>query len=298
MRTSGSVRRAREARLREDWTPPGPVPPGHPDDPSWAPAPGQTLDAFAGHWRLYQLAGGHRFSTDDMLAAWWAIVTCEALGVVPARGLDLGCGIGSVGLWLAWAWPSLHLTGVEAQTVSLELARRSAAYNGVSDRTRWLAADLRDPDLMAAMPPASMDLVTGSPPYWLPETGTLSDAPQKGPCRFEQRGGVEVYLEAMGRWLAPRGIGALVFDGRQSARLRSAVRASGLHLLNVREVVSREGDPPLLLVASVSRPGAFEPGAIAGEPDEGPLLLRHADGGRSVAFRAIRARMGFPPGRV
>ena len=294
LRSSSSAQQAREARLRENWTPPGPPAQGRPDDPLWAADPGQTLDAFAGHWRLYQLQGGHRFSTDDMLAAWWAIATCEARGHVPARALDLGCGIGSVGLWLAWAFSDLQLTGLEAQEASMVLAQRSAAYNGVEHRTRWCLGDLRELDaLVSTVEPASFDLVTGSPPYWPPESGTLSTGPQKAPCRFEQRGGVEDYLDVMARWLAPTGIGTLVFDGRQRNRLDEAIRAARLSLVRAQEIVSREGDPPLLVVVAVGHPGAH-----AGEPEAPPLLLRHVDGTRSEAFQKIRVRMGFPPGRI
>jgi len=49
------------------WAKPGPVPPGAlsppvvPDD--------ETLDAISGHFRIFQLKAGHRFSTDDVLTA-------------------------------------------------------------------------------------------------------------------------------------------------------------------------------------------------------------------------------------
>jgi tRNA1(Val) A37 N6-methylase TrmN6 len=39
--------------------------------------------------------------------------------------LDLGCGIGSVLLMLAWRFPDAAVVGVEAQALSLDLARRS-----------------------------------------------------------------------------------------------------------------------------------------------------------------------------
>ena len=33
--------------------------------------PEETLDALSGHFRIYQLRRGHRFSTDDLLTAWY-----------------------------------------------------------------------------------------------------------------------------------------------------------------------------------------------------------------------------------
>jgi hypothetical protein len=54
----------------------------------------------------------------------------------PAHHLDLGCGIGSVLLMVAWGLPGVASCGVEAQEVSLGLARRSILYNGVADRVQ------------------------------------------------------------------------------------------------------------------------------------------------------------------
>ena len=53
----------------------------------------ETLDYISGHFRLFQLRDGHRFSTDDVLTAWYGT------SMVPVRArtvLDLGSGIGSV----------------------------------------------------------------------------------------------------------------------------------------------------------------------------------------------------------
>ena len=49
------------------WTKPGPVPPGAASPPD---VPGdESLDAISGHFRIFQLRKGHRFSTDDVLTA-------------------------------------------------------------------------------------------------------------------------------------------------------------------------------------------------------------------------------------
>ena len=47
------------------WAKPGPVAPGH--LAGMTPEPDETLDAISGHFRLFQLRDGHRFSTDDIL---------------------------------------------------------------------------------------------------------------------------------------------------------------------------------------------------------------------------------------
>ena len=280
--------RARQARARANWDPSGPLPIGDQGDPDLLPGPDETLDAFAGHWRIFQLKKGHRYSTDDLLGAWFTVDTLESLDRLPVRALDLGTGIGSVGLFLLWKFPDLHLNGVEAQTRSLDLARRSARFNGVASRVQYIEGDLRSGDL------GRFDLITGSPPYWNPADGTLSDGPQKGPCRFEFRGGLEDYCQAAERSLSPGGIFVLVFDGRQHDRLERAAKESGLGIFRLRDVVAHQGREPLILVAAMSRSSGL-PMEYREEP---PLILREDGGRRSAEFRALRSEMGLPPGPV
>lgn len=277
----------RQLRARRDWTPPGPVPPGPGEDPGLVPGPGETLDAFAGHWRIFQLRDGHRYSTDDMLAAWYAVTACESRGLRPRRALDLGTGIGSVGMFVAWSFPEVQMTGVEAQAVSVALARRSIAYNGIADRF-----EVREGDLRSTSVEGGFDLVTGSPPYWDPEAGTLSDRPQKAPCRFEQRGGVEDYCLAAAEALAPHGLFALVMDGRQRERVRTGAADAGLAIVSIRDVIPREGKAALMVLALMGRAET----TTEAPREEPPLILRDLTGARTDAFRSIRLKMGMPPG--
>lgn len=279
--------RQREARARRNWTPPGPIPPGDGGDPTLIPGPGESLDAFAGHWRIFQLRQGHRYSTDDLLAAWYAVRACQARGLRPRRALDLGCGIGSVGLFVAWRMPDLLLTGLEAQAVSASLARRTVRYNGVADRVSILDGDLR-----GDLPEGPFELVTGSPPYWDPASGTPSKALQKAPCRFEHRGGVEEYCLAASRVLAREGLFALVMDGRQRERVFAGAREAGLAIWRIRDVVPREGKAPLMVLAALT----LAETAAEAPVEEPPLVLRHRDGSRTAEFRALRLEMGMPPG--
>ena len=72
------------------WAKPGPIPPGASSPPE-VPAD-ETLDAISGHFRIFQLRDGHRFSTDDVLTAWYG-TTLGAAGRVDSRS-RLGDRIG------------------------------------------------------------------------------------------------------------------------------------------------------------------------------------------------------------
>ena len=121
---------------------PGPIPPGAslpPDVPA-----GETLDAISGHFRIFQLRDGHRFSTDDVLTAWYGTSWVPSA----SRVLDLGSGIGSVGMIAAWRLPGARVVTIEAQAESVRLARTSAAYNGLESRCEIRHADFRSPEAL------------------------------------------------------------------------------------------------------------------------------------------------------
>ena len=110
------------------WAKPGLIPPG--PESSSEVRPDESLDALSGHFRIYQLRAGHRFSTDDVLTAWYGTTWVPSARMV----LDLGSGIGSVGMIAAWRLPGARFVTVEAQADSVVLARKSAEYNGLPDR--------------------------------------------------------------------------------------------------------------------------------------------------------------------
>src|ERR1041384_2030194 len=144
------------------WAKPGVIPPGAHAAPEVAAD--ETLDALSGHFRIYQLRDGHRFSTDDVLTAWYG----TAWAASAARVLDLGSGIGSVGMIAAWRLPGARFVAVEAQEESVRLARQSATDNGSEARYETRHADFRLPE--AVRTDERFDRVLGSPPYFPPGT--------------------------------------------------------------------------------------------------------------------------------
>lgn len=270
------------------WTRPGPLPPGGVEVED-----GETLDGLCGHWRIFQLAKGHRFSVDDLVTAWYGTTWCPRAG----RIADLGSGIGTVALLAAWRCPGAEVHSVEAQDESLRLARKSIRFNGQEGRIFPRLGDLRDPDLFAGEAP--FDLVTGTPPYW-PETDRLPAAhPQAVPARLEVRGGIEAYAQAAARLLAPGGRFACVFPNDQRPRALAALAEAGLLCLHRREVVFKEGEPYGLDLFAASRrqdlPLDFETRAQCPEV-EPPILVRRADGSVDPGIARVRLAVGFPPG--
>jgi tRNA1Val (adenine37-N6)-methyltransferase len=269
------------------WAKPGPVPPGAVSQPV-IPA-GETLDAISGHFRLFQLEDGHRFSTDDILTAWYGTSWTPSAG----RVLDLGSGIGTVGMIAAWRLPGARFVTVEAQDDSVRLARKSARYNGLDDRYVIREGDFRDPSMLGE--DERFDLVLGSPPYFPPGTGVPGDHPQKVACRFELRGDVGDYARVAAAHLAAGGLFACVFPEVQRARVEAAAREAGLVIVRRRPVVFREGEPPLVTLFAMIRAIDLPDPMRSRTWEEPPLVIRTADGAIHPEYSAVKLAIGFPP---
>jgi tRNA1Val (adenine37-N6)-methyltransferase len=273
--------------LFKGWVKPGPIPPGA-REPVEVPAD-ETLDAISGHFRIFQLRKGHRFSTDDLLTAWYGTAWVPS----PRLVLDLGSGVGSVGMMAAWRLAGARVVTVEAQDESVRLARKSAAYNGLGDRYEIRHADFRDPVALAA--DERFDLVLGSPPYFPLGTGVESEHSQKIACRFELRGDISDYARAAAMHLQPGGFFACVYPEERRDWLEAAAREAGLIVVRRRPVVFREAEPPLVTLFGVMRAEDLPAGMRDRTWIEPPLVIRSADGSIHPEYAAIKLAVGFPP---
>jgi tRNA1(Val) A37 N6-methylase TrmN6 len=270
------------------WTKPGPLARPQTD---LALADDETVDALSGHYRIIQLRDGHRFSTDDLLVAWYGTSWCPSAG----RVLDLGSGIGSVAMIAAWRLRGAHFVTVEAQERSVDLARRSVAYNGLAERFDIRRGDFRGDALDAD---ERFDLVLGSPPYWPPEEGLQSEHPQKAACRFELRGDIADYCAAAARHLTPGGLFSAVFPAfpeRQLDRVFDAARQTGLCVVRWRRVWLQEGDDYHLGVFAMHAASDLPEDFRDAPFEEPPLLVRRADRSLDPEYRAVKLAVGFPP---
>ena len=91
--------------------------------------------------------------------------------------LDIGTGTGILPLLLSAKTECAHLTGLEIQEESADMARRSVAINHLEDRISIVTGDVREAGQIFA--PASFDCITCNPPYVIGKHGiTNPDAPK------------------------------------------------------------------------------------------------------------------------
>jgi len=249
----------------------------------------ESLDALSGHFRIYQLRRGHRFSTDDVLTAWYGTTWAPTAASV----LDLGSGIGSVGMIAAWRLPGARFVTIEAQDDSVRLARKSSAYNGLDARYEIRHGDFRDPSILNA--DEQFDLVLGSPPYFPEGTGITGDHPQKVACRFELRGDIGDYARVAAVHLTAGGLFACVFPEAQRERVERAAANAGLVIVRRRPVILREGEPPLVALFAMMRAVDLPRPMHDRTWLEPPLVIRASDGTVHPEYAATKLSFGFPP---
>jgi tRNA1(Val) A37 N6-methylase TrmN6 len=214
-----------------------------------------------------------------MLTAWMAA------GLAPGATdlLDLGAGIGSVGLMTLWRMgPAARLLMIEAQDVSHALARRTVVTNELSERVELRLGDLRDPTVL---PEADrFDLVTGSPPYIPLGKGVVSPVPQRAACRMELRGSIVDYARTAARAMHPLGWFVACFAAADPRGV-AAFAEAGLSLQVRQDVIFRDGQPPLITLLAGRR--------FAGPLDHRPpLQIRDSAGEWTDAYLSLREQMG------
>jgi tRNA1Val (adenine37-N6)-methyltransferase len=245
-----------------------------------------TLDKLIGTWTVHQLERGHRFSTDDLVTAWRAARAAPGA----RRLLDLGCGIGSVGLSTLYQFPpDATLVGVEAQEVSVGLLRRTLAENGLTDRVRVVLGDLRDPEVLPAG--STFELVTGSPPYVPVGRGLQSAHPQRAHARIELRGSVFDYCAAARRYMAPGARFAFVMAA-QDPRTEAAPLAHDLVVVERWDYVfARRREPHIATLVCARREDVSDVPRVTGR-----LVIRGPDGEWTDEYQAFRKEMGVTDG--
>ena len=232
-------------------------------------------------WLIAQRKNGHRHSIDDVLTAWYALQVSPTV----TEHLDLGTGIGTVGLLTLWGMgQAARLTCVEAQEISYRLLQVNIRINGLEQRVDSSHGDLRELVLGKTFP-----LITGSPPYFPPGSGVIPQDSQKAHARFELRGDVSDYAKAAVAHLGRGGWFVLCFPTPQNQRALDGIAAAGLKVVRRRDVIPRETLPPLFTLYACKHAADFD-----GECRiDNPLVVRWADGALTEEMAWVRGGFGF-----
>jgi len=97
--------------------------------------------------------------------------------------LDLGTGTGIIPILMEAKYHCAHLIGLEIQPESADMAARSVALNGLSDKIEIVTGDIKEADKF--FPSASFDCITCNPPYMIGQHGITNPDSPKAIARHE-----------------------------------------------------------------------------------------------------------------
>lgn len=197
------------------------------------------------------------------------------------RVCDLGAGTGLLGLLLLAREPSLHITNVEIQHPACDLARRTAALNGLEASVTCVEGDLRDTSLLKA---GSFDLVICNPPYFAAGTGEQAASSARRTARSEVTCTLEDICTAAERLLRWGGRLALVMRTERLAELMELTRRHGLEPKRLRLVQNTAQSAPSLFLLECRR------GGKTGLTVDAPLIMTNLDGSPTAEVDAIYFR--------
>lgn len=97
--------------------------------------------------------------------------------------LDMGTGTGIIPILMEAKTLAAHLTGLEIQEESADMARRSVALNGLSEKISIVTGDIKEADKLFKA--ASFDVITCNPPYMIGQHGLVNPEGPKAIARHE-----------------------------------------------------------------------------------------------------------------
>jgi tRNA1(Val) A37 N6-methylase TrmN6 len=230
-----------------------------------------TEDVFLGdQLTIRQPAKGYRAGIDAVLLAATARV-----GEGPV--LDIGAGVGTVGLCAAIRCKDLSVVLVEREAEIATLARANIAANGLSSRVTVVEADIGEPlsaAALQALQPDSFAHVLANPPFHDDGAGTPSASFFRNLSHSMAADALETWLRFMARMTAPGGRATMIHKAEALPRILKGYE-NRFGAIAILPIYPREGAPAIRVIIEGIK-GSRAPLVIK------PGLILHGDGN---AFR-------------
>lgn len=196
--------------------------------------------------------------------------------------LDLCTGTGIIPILMEAKTEAAHLTGLEIQEESADMARRSVLLNGLEEKIDIVTGDIREAGNYFSS--ASFDVVTCNPPYMIGRHGLTNPEAPKAIARHEILCTLEDVVSQTARLLRPGGHFYLVHRPFRMAEIITALVQHRLEPKRMRLVYPYvDKEPNMVLIESVR-------GGKSRMTVEKPLIIFREKG---VYTEEIRERFGF-----
>lgn len=163
-----------------------------------------VIDLLQKNMKIIQRADHFSFSIDSLLVSEFATITRTTKNIV-----DLGTGNGVIPLFLSKKTKA-HITGIEIQKISSELAKRNIELNNLADQISIINDDMKN--WRNYFKKGSVDLVVTNPPFFkfFGEENQLNDLDQLSLARHEISINLDSLIETASNLLKDKGYFTMV----------------------------------------------------------------------------------------
>lgn len=236
--------------------------------------PGERLDdlQLAG-MRILQKTDGFRFGMDAVLLADFARVEARDAAA------DFGTGTGILPLLLLGRGKGAHIDAFEIQEDMADMACRTMALNGLTERVtvHHLAVEAAD----TVLAPCSLDAIVCNPPYGMPGTTLLNPSDSLRLARHQGEKGLNGWFAMAYKLLRGKGRLALVYPAPRMLEIMDDLQK--VHLIPKRfRLIYPYAHKPANLVLIEAMKDARP--MLHPEP---PLIVYERDGSMTEELRRI-----------
>jgi tRNA1(Val) A37 N6-methylase TrmN6 len=246
--------------------------PGPARDSAGASGTAEADALFAGRLTLLQPRRGYRVNVDTLLLAGFATVARPRA----RRVVDLGAGVGALGLAYAFLGSAGRLDLVERDPVLARLSAENLVRAGATGESHLV--DLERDGLPPALRGAA-DVVLSNPPFFPPEAGTAANGAKRG----ARSGPLSPFLRASEAALGRRAYAFFAYPAPALPGLLAAASATSLVAKRLRFVHAFATGPARLVLVELRR---AKPGGLV---VEAPLIEWAAPRIRSPEVAALLA---------
>ncbi len=210
--------------------------------------PGERLDDLQrNHFQIIQNPRRFCFGMDAVLLSGFAKAKAGA------RVLDLGTGNGIIPILMAAKTEAEHLTGLEIQPESVDMAKRSVLLNDLTERVSIVEGDIKSASGLFGA--AVFDVVTCNPPYMPGQHGLVNSDQAKALARHEIACTFEDVAREAGKLLRPGGTFYLVHRPFRLAEIISTLLTYKLEPKRMRLVYPFADQEPNMVLLEACRGG-------------------------------------------
>lgn len=170
-----------------------------------------------------------------------------------AKVLDMGTGTGIIPILMEAKTKAAHLTGLEIQEESADMARRSVALNGLEHKISIVQGDIKEAGTL--FDAASFDVVTCNPPYMIGQHGLQNPEAPKAIARHEILCTLEDVISQAAKVLKPGGNFFMVHRPFRLAEIMVLLHAYKLEPKRMQLVYPYVDKEPNMVLIEANRGG-------------------------------------------